>query len=337
MKKPEILHKDDKFSRVLEVKLNDKTLYTPTYFPSISSYGVKFSLRDSLYFIKHNSHPCVLISAYDLYCSEVAERKRLLSMMKDHMKKGILFLDSGLYESSWKVDKNWGITSYKSLMAQTKTDFYSSFDVFRTDKESDAEFKQSTFNNIVESSAFLDSKQFVVILHEKSPDRLIFLVEEFVKKYPKLCGGIAVAERDCGKSLVERAETIMQIRRIMSGNDSRNLLHILGCGNPKSMLLFSYCGADSFDSLDWLKHVINPADNSVHDFSHLELLKCKCSVCSEFSTFKGNEYLAKALLHNLLFYRIFVDSLQSLIRNANFRSYLDKHIGEDIMKQVDEL
>jgi len=336
LKKPKILHKSDGLSRVLEIRLKGKTLHTPTYFPSISSYGVKFSLRDLLYFVKFHSHPCVLVSAYDLYYLEEDERKKLLSIIKDYRKQGVLFLDSGLYESSWKVDPNWDINSYKGLMTETKSDFYSSFDVFRSDEQSDEEFRKHTFDNIVESSVFLDNVLFVPILHETSSDKLIDFVKEFVEKHPELCGSIAVAERDCGRSIVERAETIVQIRRILNNNDCQNLLHVLGCGNPKSMLLFSYCGADSFDSLDWLKHVINPADHSVHDFSHLELLNCKCHVCTA-SAYKVADYLEKALLHSLLYYRIFVDHLQSLIRNGIIRSYLTKHIGEKIIKQIDKL
>lgn len=335
MKKPNIISTSEKVSRVLEVRLNGKTFRTPTYFPSISSYGIKFSLSDSLYFVSFHSHPCVLVSAYDLYNLEEKERNPLLSMIKSYRKKGVLFLDSGLYESSWKADQNWDINSYKSIMPEVKFDLYSSFDIYRINGESDEEFKKRTFDNIIESSAFLNNVLFVVILHESSSAKLIELVREFVEKYPNLSGSIAVAERDCGKSIVEKAETIVQIRRIMNNVDSRNLLHILGCGNPKSMLMFSYCGADTFDSLDWLKHVINPADLSVHDFSHLELLNCKCHVCTA-STYKKAIYLEKVLLHNLLFYRIFVDHMQSLIRNEIMRSYLGKHIGQRVMGQIDE-
>jgi len=203
-------------------------------------------------------------------------------------------------------------------------------------EKSDKDFRKFTFDNIIESSVFLNNVLFVPILHESTPGKLIDLVNEFVQKFPKLCGSFAVAERDCGKSILERAETILQIRRIMNRSDPQSFLHILGCGNPKSMLLLTYCGADSFDSLDWLKHVINPADHSVHDFSHLELLNCRCHVCTS-SAYMDADYLEKTLLHNLLYYRVFVDNLQSLIRNALLRPYLEKHIGNRIVKQIDKL
>lgn len=276
------------------------------------------------------------MSAYDLHYLQENEKKRLLLMIKDYRKNGIIFLDSGGYERSWYVDKDWDINCYKTLVTETKFDLYSSFDVFRGGEKSDKDFRKFTFDNIIESSVFLNNALFVPILHESTPGKLIDLVNEFVRKFPKLCGSFAVAERDCGRSILERAETILQIRRIMNRSDPQSFLHILGCGNPKSMLLLTYCGADSFDSLDWLKHVINPADHSVHDFSHLELFNCRCHVCTS-STYMDADYLEKALLHNLLYYRVFVDNLQSLIRNALLRPYLEKHIGNKIMKQIDKL
>jgi len=319
---------------VLEIGLGAKILRTPTYFPSISSYGIKFQLSDLLYFAKFHSHPCVLVSAYDLYYLEQNEKKRLLPMMEEYRKKGVLFLDSGLFESSWTKGKGWDIASYKSEMVNTKFDFYSSFDVFRDRETSEHEFAKLSFENIVESSVFSDNVVFAAILHEETAEKLIVLVKKFIEEYPNLCGCIAVAERDCGKDIVERAETILQISEVMNNNECQNILHILGCGNPKSMMLFSYCGADSFDSLDWLKYVINPTDNSIHDFSHLELLNCKCHVCAHYT---GADYLQRALAHNLLYYRIFVDNMQSLIRNNVMRPYLDKHIGKNVIEKISGL
>lgn len=341
LKRPRILCKCDKLSRVLEIEIGGKVLHTPAYFPSISSYGVKFPPSDMFYFLKFHSHPCVLVSAYDLYFLKEGERKRLLSMMKEYRKKGFLFLDSGLFESSWIVGKTWDIAAYKNLIFNAKFDFYSSFDVFRDQKIrdqkiSDEEFAKLSFDNIIESSAFLNNVVFVPILHEETAEKLVNLVGKFTEEYPKLCGCVAVAERDCGKSIIERAETILRIREVMNNNNYQNILHILGCGNPKSIMLFSYCGADSFDSLDWLKHVINPSDNSIHDFSQLDLINCKCHVCTD-SNYRGTDYLQKTLLHNLLYYRIFLDNMQSLIRNGIMRPYLDKHIGKNIIEQVNGL
>ena len=337
MKRTTVVHESKKLSRVLEVTLQDKKLQTPTYFPAISSYGIKFSVLEQFYFLEQYNYHRVLVSAYDLNDLSESERKKMFSWMKRYRKKGVLFLDSGLFESSWKVDTKWNIGSYKNLMSQAKFDIYTCFDVLpaETGKEDKTKFKEKTFGNIVESSMFMNNAVFFPILHGSSPGELIGLVKDFVDQFPQLCNFVALPERDCGKSVLERAETILEIRKLLNNNDCRNLLHILGCGNPLSMLLFSYCGADSFDSLDWVKSVFNPTTLSMNDFSHLELLDCACPVCTE-ALYKDAEYSEKALLHNLLFYKNFATQLQSMILNDNLFSYLKIHLGSKIVDQVDE-
>ena len=339
LEKPNIIHKSEKLSRVLEITVNDKKFSTPTYFPAISSYGVKFLFQDLLNLLNRPNvkYPRVLVSAYDLYYMKKGEIKKALSSIEEYGNQGLLFLDSGLFEGSGKDSEKWNMRFYKSIVSRAKFDLYSSFDVYRSDFKSYEEFKKNTYYNIIESSVFLNDVAFFAILHESSPNQLVKLIEDFVEKHPNLCRSIAVAERDLGKSIQERIETVVSLRRILNDNDCRNLLHILGCGNPKSMLLYSYCGVDSFDSLDWLKFVINPDNYSINDFAHLELLDCKCRVCAELPhKNRGQEYLEKALLHNLLFYQNFVKHIQSLIRNDNLKSYLGKHAGKKIMDQIEE-
>jgi len=337
MNKCRIVHESAGLSRVLEIVINNRKLTTPVYFPSISSYGVKFSMSDSFYLLHFHKYPRLLLSAYDLYNSESREKKKLISMIKDYRQKGFLFIDSGLYESSWMKDAEWNINCYKNLMAQFQFDIYTSFDVLPGIKKGETakDFRRKTFENVLESSVFQNNNLFIAILHGPSPEELVSIVEEFSKKHPSLCCAIAVAERDCGHSILERASTISEIRRTLNKKNKESLLHLLGCGNPLSMLLFSYCGVDTFDSLDWLKHVINPDPNSLlmNDFSHLALLNCKCRVCNS-PEHKDADYLEKVLLHNLLFYQNFVVQIQSIIQHDNIEAYLRVHFGDNIIDQV---
>jgi len=339
MNRCKVVHESARLSRVIEIVLNGRKLLTPSYFPSISSYGVKFSMSDLLYLLNFHKYPRLLLSAYDLYNSEPKEKARLMSIIKDYRQKGFLFMDSGLYESSWRKDPNWNMNSYKNLVSQIRFDLYTSFDVLPDPKkkETEAEFKDKTFKNVLESSVLQDNNLFIAILHGSSPASLVSIVEEFIKRHPNLCGAVAVAERDCGYSVLERAGIISEIRRTLNKSNKENLLHILGCGNPLSMLLFSYCGADTFDSLDWLKHVINPDPNSllINDFSHLPLLNCKCRICDD-PKHKNADYLEKVLLHNLHFYQNFVVQIQSLIQHDNLETYLRVHFGDNIIDQVNE-
>jgi len=334
MKRTQILHESEKFSRVLEVKLKGKSFSTPTYFPAISSYGIKFSLWDSIYFLTFHKFPRVLVSAYDLHNSN--ERKKLLTLLKKHAKKGFLYLDSGIYESSWKADPTWDIGSYKTLLSQVTFDLYSSFDIIPTGRSYE-EFRKETFHNVLDSCVFMNNNIFIPIIHGSSPEELIGVLRDIIAEHSQLVGNIGIPERDCGKSVSERATTIIEARRILNEVDDKIILHILGCGNPLSMLLYSYCGADIFDSLDWLKYVINPKRESIEDFAYLELLNCDCKVCSD-PQFENAEYSQKTVLHNLLFYQNFVIRLQSLIRNNNIKGYLQgrARMGK-ILDELDEL
>lgn len=244
LKKPKIIRRSKKSARILEITLNGKGFSTPAYFPAISSFGIKFSFHDMLYLLRVHRFPRVLVSAYDLNYMEESEKRDALRLMKSYMKKGILFLDSGGFESSWKIDESWNVSSYKSTLSRTEFNLYSSFDVFRSDKMSYLEFKKETYNNVLESSVFLDNLLFLPILHESSPAMLIRLVKDFVADCPDMCSSIAVAERDIGKSIQERAETIVTLRNILNANDERNLLHILGCGNPyiDASIFLLWCG-----------------------------------------------------------------------------------------------
>ena len=335
MRRPKIIHKSGKLSRVLEVRSKGRTLSTPTYFPAISSYGIKLSLSYLIYLLANYSYPRILVSAYDIFHSKGKEKEALFSSLKryDRMsrrnKKGFLFLDSGIYESSWYDDSNWNIDSYRALTSKVKFDFYSNFDVLP--KESDKEFMEKTFANIIASRDFTNKGELVVILHGRTPDHLISTVKEFTKAYPDLCDVLAVPERDCGESILERVETIVEVRQMLDGRDSRNLLHILGCGHPLSMLLYSFCGVDFFDSLDWYEHVIDQNALSINDFCQLDLLNCNCKACT-FAA--GGPYMDRVLLHNLLFYQEFMKKIQSLIRNDGILSFLNEHIDRSIFEKI---
>jgi len=335
MIKREIIHKSEKSSRILEIELNQKTLSTPTYFPAISSYGIKPPFCDLLYLLHHHMYPRVLVSAYDLFHMEANEKRRALSLVGKFMEKGILFMDSGLFESWWKMDKKWDMSSYKGILSQVDFHLYSSFDVYRDEERGYEDFRERTYDNVLESSVFLNSVAFFAILHESSPIQLLKLVEEYLTEHADTCGNIAVAERDIGKSIQERTETIFEIRKLIDNYDDRNLLHVLGCGHPLSLLLYSYCGADTFDSLDWLKFIVDPDDLSVIDFAYLDLLKCGCRVCTDMP-YRKADYLERVLLHNLLFYQDFVMQIQSLIRNNNLKAYLKRHVGEEIMNNIEK-
>lgn len=340
--KPKTIYSSGKLSRVCELKQQGKTLSTPTYFPAISSYGIKLPPSYLIYLLSNFSYPRVLVSAYDIFHSKGPEKKALYSALKKYDKlvrrrnQGFLFLDSGIYESSWYNDPSWGIATYKDLVSKVKFDFYSSLDILPKGKgkKSLKKFQTQTFSNIVESRNLTNKGELVAILHGIHPDHLLLMVTEFVATQHDLCNIIAVPERDCGEGILEKAQTIMAIRKALDKSDSPKLLHLLGCGNPLSVLLYSFCGVDFFDSLDWYEHLAEPNTLAINDFYQLDLLDCKCKACDRHA--KG-EYTDRALLHNLFFYQKFMENIRSMIRDNEILSFLSDHVDPKFLGKINGL
>lgn len=114
-------------SRVNKVDIGAKSLFTPCYFPALSTCVTKYTLDSLFDFLYQYSKP-LLISAYDLY-EEFHEKNHIKSKMEG-MPENILFLDSGRFESSWFNSQDWSFERYKATIKSTTHDLYTSFDVF---------------------------------------------------------------------------------------------------------------------------------------------------------------------------------------------------------------
>jgi queuine/archaeosine tRNA-ribosyltransferase len=332
MSSSNVIFESKPFSRVTEVSISEKKLVTPTYFPAVSSYGIRYRFHALVRLITAYSYPRLLISAYDFHLLDDEKKKELSREISEYWKKGgFVFLDSGIYESFWKADAKWTFNLYETSVSQIDFDFYCSFDVLPDAKTQTMQFARDTFDSILACSNLSNKPGFVPILHGVSPNKLVSLITSFVKKFPHLCDFIAVPERDCGYDIVQKARTMVKIRKILDNNDKRGgILHVLGCGNPISLVLFSYCGVNMFDSLDWIKHVIDKNRLTINDFSQLELINCECAICSG----RKRSYTEKVLLHNLLFYQNYMLQIQSLIRRNEIFEFLCEHLGKDLMKKI---
>jgi queuine/archaeosine tRNA-ribosyltransferase len=314
-----VIYESASLSRITESEIDGKKLVTPTYFPAVSSYGIKYSFCSLIRLLTTYSYPRILVSAYDFHLLDSKNKRRLSSEISEYLEKGcFVFLDSGIFESFWKADAEWTYSLYKASISQIDFDFYSSFDVL-PDVRDLRKFEKETFDRILASRNLSNKPGFVPILHGVNPNELVSLVTKFVEIYPNFSNFI-----------VEKARTVVKIRKVLDDDDHNRILHILGCGNPVSLLLLSYCGADSFDSLDWIKHVIDQKHLTINDFSHLELINCECSICAD--TERG--YTEKVLLHNLLFYQNYMLQIQSLIRTDEMSKFSRELVGQDVLNRI---
>jgi tRNA-guanine family transglycosylase len=235
-------------------------------------------------------------------------------------------IDSGGYESIWKNDQDWVFDLYQKSVTGAKADFFFGFDAIPGRSESDDTKKyESALIDTISSKKIRDAGEFIPILHGSSPKQLLSFLTYFMNKHSDMTRIVAVTERDCGSGLFEKAKTIASVRKILDQGDKNTILHLLGCGSPSSLALYSHFGVDSFDSLDWLKFTLDENDWVGRDFSYLDVLKCECSAC------RGSKrnYVERTLLHNLSFYQEFMLRIQSWITNGSLSTILNKRLGFD--------
>ena len=322
-------YKSSKNSRSLHVTMNTKKLITPVYFPSISSQGVRYSVDSYVDLLVEHQFPCLLISCYDL--NRRSMKNDLVKTINNFSDKGnILFLDSGIYESTWKHDPKWSFDTYRETVSLVKCDLYSSFDIFPALNEEYSTFMKKTISVIDKSRALESTGELVPIIHGENPQELFKAIKKVLRAFNFELRMISVAERETGQDIIERGRLLAKIRKLLDQQDHDTVLHLLGCGDPVSLVLFIHCGVDSFDSLDWLKFVLDPDELRMRHFSHSVLIDCDCPYCgnSRYSIF------FQVLLHNLYFYQNFMDRIRKRIIADEFESVIKNVVKPDVMRKL---
>lgn len=327
----EILFESPKLARVLKITRGKKQLSTPTYFPAISAAKLDLPIDHLIDLLVASSYPRILVSVYDISAREPRHRNKMISRIADYSKRGsFVFLDSGIFESFWRRDDKWDYDAYSKWVPKIESDFYFSFDIIPSVDTTRRAFVSSTVRRVHDSSSISKKSECVAILHGIGSEQLITVVKEFLNSYPQLCGMVAVTEKDCGKSLSKRAGTIVELRRIINSYNPKIALHVLGCGHPISIAVYTYCGADTFDSLDWARFAVERNELKIGDISHLELFKCKCQICSK----NFDDPIRKVLLHNLLFYQDFMLKVQAMIKRNTLRDFVLQYVGPEFMAKL---
>lgn len=268
-------------------------------------------------------YPRVLVSSYDI-STYTPDSDPILRRLRTHFRRGsFVILDSGVFESFWRRDASWNLSKYSRIVAKIDCDFYVGYDSIGRKDGSISQSLNAAIKQISACSGLSKNGDLLPVVHGFKPTSIVQTVKRLSTQIQKSTRTLAVAERECGASLIERASTILQLRRVLNSVDDGIILHVLGCGNPISLALYVYCGADTFDSLDWTKITIDRNDLTVFDFSQLDLLDCKCKACSK----KIDGAYERTLLHNLLFYQDFGLQLQRMIRRDTLWDFLVEYVG----------
>jgi queuine/archaeosine tRNA-ribosyltransferase len=310
-------------TRPSDFHIGGVSLALPAFFPSVSSIKANRAPLDYVQFLVAVGAPRFLISAYDVWhCPELTELKSTISSALEH--NTLVLLDSGNYERYWTQDPKWTTSRFHEVLSYLRWPAVFSFDV-HCDEHA---HEQECARKIVDSS---------VTDRSGGSHALFPIVHGNSKQLPLVCGAvaqllnplaIAVAERELGDGILARMDTVRQIRRSLDRLGSYYVLHLLGTGNPTSMLLYALAGADMFDGLEWCQTVADPENARLLHFQQRELLNVQLAPAAMES------YEVATLTHNLIFYDGWMRELQTALASGSLSDCAREKLGGTIDTQL---
>lgn len=305
-----------------------KKIKSPFFYPSISSIQANYEVYDYFKLIQKTAYPAFLVSAYDLFNSK---EKNFIKDISTTSQKGFLVLmDSGHYEAYWQNDKNWTFDKLQKVLKDIDIDLCFSFDVFYDGKKKLKEHIKETIKYTAMTGGAQKSGITIPIIHSSIKDFPIVIKEVVEGVNPEIIG---VTERELGSSLLERARNLRLLRNELNKIRKDIPIHLLGTGNPISMLIYFLCGADFFDALEWCKNVANPKDGNLYHFVQMDLIDCDCEVCK----IKDLPYPVRVTSHNLIFYKNFTDEIREAVTSKNIDKLLSKYLPSHIIPEIKKL
>lgn len=308
-----LIHAGADNAKLRKITINDKTFVTPCFFASITTASTRTPIGELLDTVYDHQYSKLLVSSYDIFHQFGDYRNNIVDFLSRYQSHGnLLFLDSGLFEvEQFKLD-NWNFDRYKEIIRTTKSDLFASYDVMAKALDG-TELISETLRLTASSHELMKNNQCITICHGNGTDELCNVIENVISNNTNHSKIIAVAERECGNDIREMYHTIKKIRSILDKYNSDSVLHILGCGDPLSIAILSYAGADSFDAVDWNRWLINNKTLQFDNLNNIPLLDCSCEACVT-EKISNKE---KAYRHNLSLYDGFLRKLQTAIFEDN--------------------
>ena len=233
--------------------LAQTTLPLPCFFPSVSSVKTNLMPVDYVELLAAAGHSHFLVSAYDIAHCIDSQRPRMDAALTRSKERGaVILMDSGNYESFWRHDEDWKPDRFYNIAGSSHYDL-----CFCYDNQQPPCASESIAEDVV--SCVLRDQEHAVgtvvpIVHGAAallPDAALKTADRL---YPLM---LAVPERELGEGILERTRTVRKIRETLDTLDVYCPLHLLGTGNPISIVAYALAGADSFDGLEWCQTVVD--------------------------------------------------------------------------------
>ena len=110
----------------------------------------------------------------------------------------------------------------------------------------------------------------------------------------------------------KRARTVQTIRAALNATGRYVGLHLLGTGNPISIAIYSWAGADSFDGLEWCQTVVDHETGLLYHLSQANFFHQQTAWGDMDISFHS-----KTLAHNLTFYSDWMQRLRQAVHTGD--------------------
>ncbi len=311
----------------------------PCFFPAISS-AAKNSLSplEHLTIISKTNHPSLLISAYDIRHAK-SDRQKIHKELTSATENGrTVMVDSGLYEKKWLRADKWPKDGYREALRNTPFHIAFHYDAPIKSLPSNPSLDDvKSMALTIKKSVELDRKhgeftRVSPIIHSNDhtlfPSLCYYVAKEL--DYPPV---IAIPEREMGRGILQISKTIKSIRNKLNTLDNYVPIHILGTGNPISILVYSSMGADSFDGLDWCQTVVDHDTAKLHHSLQLDFFQHQ----TPFGRDLNLPYHVRLFAHNLAFYRKWMEDLVVSANAHDFTDLLEKYVPKSFLPALSNI
>lgn len=321
--------RENGLSRKKSLPVRGRALTTPIYFPSISSVKTGLNPLDYFKILKALDQSHFLVSAFDI--SRSYHKKEFVQELKNNLENdgAIILMDSGNYEGYWLRDKEWHIEDFNAVLSEAVCDLAFCFDNQFPPNDL-TENILSIRNSTAKSQAIANMSSIIPIIHCKRENLNDTVMELYNQAHPAM---ISIPERILGSGILERVQAVTSLRKELNKIDNYVYIHLLGTGNPFSLLLFSLAGADSFDGLEWCQTVVDSKTALLHHFQQRELVTDDCAFCNTLDL----DYTLSSLGHNIAFYRKWMTTIQDAIYLNAEGTLLEKHFNANIFSSLSKI
>jgi queuine/archaeosine tRNA-ribosyltransferase len=317
--------------RKTSMAVSGVSLPLPCFFPSISSVKSNLKLLEYLRVIRAVGHPLFLFSAYDLHHSNRGDSTIIKNILAESVQAGTaVLIDSGNYESYWIRDSSWRRQHYWSCLTSCDYGFAFHFDKRPHAKKygTVASLADEIEKGVLKDQAKANKGTVIPIIHAQStmlPDVSAIIA---TRLNPMM---IAIPERELGDGIIERSITVAKIRKALDERGQYYPLHLLGTGNPLSIMMYVMCGADSFDGLEWCQTTVNYENALLYHFHQRELFGPQV----EFDSF-DIPYTQATLAHNLRFYSLWMKRIQDHLGSGSIFDLARHHLKKELLESFKE-